>query len=592
MCSSGSVVNRQTGESLFYQNLIETATKLEVPQSATLKEVEKFTLIGKSQSHYNNQEILDGSAKFGLDTTIEGMVHCSIVRCPVIGGRLIRFDDAKARIVDGYIKAIPIKGNEITTFPDHIRDGVAVIASSTWAAMKAAENIMVDWESGAFKDFNTEAYRSTLTELARKEGIEFRNEGQFTTKNSDSVQQLEAYYSGPYLSHSPMEPMNAIAHVTDTTCEVWIPCHNQSNALAGLKLITGLPDEAIQIHTTFIGGSFGRRLQVDYAMEAALVSKQLGLPVKVTWTRIEDTKYGVYRSGYVQKMKGVVQDGKIISFEQHIACASVWSQKEKEMLVGGLDYTVIMPAKILPYSTPHIRMTQSIVDFPIPICWWRASYPTIQHTVQECWFDELAIAAGRDPLELRLEMLRDAKKLKFAWQEGWGEDVIDQKRLANVLEIVKKKSGWAKKKKKGRGRGVACSVYGGSTYVAEVVEVTVRDNSVRVERVVCAVDCGRVLNPDNVIAQMEGGIIFGLSAALYGEISFTDGKVDQNSYQDYRIMTMRDTPEVHVEIVESNEAVGGVGEPGTHPAMAALCNAIFDATRKRVRDLPVRKYLN
>jgi isoquinoline 1-oxidoreductase beta subunit len=588
--AGGSVINKQNGRSIPYAELIETARSLSLPQATPTKSISSFKIIGKPIRNIESEIIVTGKTCYGIDVKLPDMVYASIVRCPVVGGKLQTYDDSDTRKIAGFISCLTIKGNDITSYPDYVRDGVAVVAENTWAAMKAAEAVVVRWDLGKNEHFETGSYMQQLRTMSNVGGTVFREE-KTNIKAIDAIK-LEEHYEGPFLSHSPMEPMNCTAHIHNNKCEVWVPCHDQSRLLDGVKSITKFNEEDITIHTTMIGGSFGRRLQVDYALEAVLLAQQLRQPVQIVWTRVQDTKFGVYRSPYVHYVRGDVKDGAIVNFEHNIACSSVWKLREPSMIVDGLDYTVLMPAKILPYEIPNVTMKQSIAALDVPIGWWRASYPSINHTVQECWIDELAFAAKKDPLELRLEMLAKGNKKSFAWQEGWGEDVIDRKRLANTLEVAGQKSDWHKKRKKGHGKGIACSIYaGGKTYVAQVIDLEIKNQTVKVHKVTCVVDCGMVLNPDTVRAQMEGGIIFGLSGALYGEITFKNGQVEQNSFADYRILRFSDTPEIDIIIIESTEAVGGVGEPGSHPTAAASCNAIFNACGIRIRTLPIIKAL-
>ncbi|MBD8527071.1 xanthine dehydrogenase family protein molybdopterin-binding subunit [Pseudomarimonas arenosa] len=588
----GRVVNRHTGETLGYGALAEAAAKLTPPTSAPTKQKQQLRLLGKSHPNQHNRDMVTGQAKYGIDHAIDGMLHASLVRAPVVGGRLLSFDDTECRTVPGFVRAVAIEGTQVSDFPEYIRSSVAVLATNSWSAMQAAQKLQVEWQLGQNQEFASVGYMQELRDLAQLPGLVFREEGTLESAMAAADQVLNAEYSGPFLAHAPMEPMNCTASLSAERCEIWVPCHAQNRLLEAVKSITGLAEDAIQIHTTLIGGSFGRRLQVDYAIEALLISSAAAAPVKLVWSREQDMRFACYRSPYVQKLSGAVKDGRIVAWEQRIACSSVWKLREPQMLENGLDFTVFMPAKIMAYAIPNIRMSQHITALPVPLAWWRASYPTINYTVQECFLDELIRASGRDPFEARLELLADDQQpIEVPWKEGWGSDVIERGRMARVLRELKAKSGWQDAKSPGQGRGIAAIVYSG-TYVAQMVELSVRDNELKLERVVCVVDCGFALNPDNVRAQMEGGIIFGLSAALFGEISFAAGQVQQSNFHDYRILTLAQTPAIEVHIIESDAGVSGVGEPGTHPIMAATCNAIFDACGLRIRDLPIATKLS
>lgn len=584
----GHIHNTRNAAVLGYGDVAELAAAQPVPASPPLKAREDFRLLGQPQAQLHNRDIVTGAARYGIDEHVEGMLYACLVRSPVVGGDVVDYDDRECRRVPGFVQTAVISGTRINDYPEYVRSAVAVVAEHSWAALQAVEALKVTWRRGANAEFDTAGYMATLAHMTEAPGTVFRDEGSLDegVEQADGV--VEGTYSGPFLAHAPMEPMNSVASVTGHDCEIWSPCHAQGRLLKAAMAITGLDESAIRIHTTLIGGSFGRRLQVDYGIEAVLVSKAIGRPVQLLWSREDDMRFGCFRSPYVQKMTGTVKDGRITGFGQKIACSSVWRLREPEMLTGDLDYTVIMPAKILPYAIPNIRMTQNITDLPVPLTWWRASYPTIQHTVQECWMDELIAAAQGDPFEMRLALLaEDDAPLKFAWQEGWGEDIVDRARLANVLRRLRRESGWSEPKSAGQGRGLACSIYRG-TYVAQVVELSVAEGRLTLERVTCVVDCGFALNPDNVLAQIEGGIVFGLTAALYGEITFADGEVEQSNFGDYRLLSFADTPDIRVHIVNSDAEVSGVGEPGCHPTMAATCNAVFDATGMRVRSLPIK----
>jgi isoquinoline 1-oxidoreductase beta subunit len=588
--SGGQVIHDDSGRALAYEELAHAAAQLPVPGDAPLKPRNRFRLLGRPQRHVHLTDMVTGRAVYGIDQRVEGMVHAALLRAPVVGARLRSFDDRPCRNVDGYLGHVVVRGNAVSSYPEHLRDGVAVLASNTWAAQQAAQRLLVNWEPGENAGFDTPSYMRRLEAAASSPTHTVREEGDVTEVLAQSDRVLEATYRGPFLAHAPMEPMNAIAIVSETQCEVFAPSHAQSRLVAGIRQLTGLPAEAITVHTPLIGGSFGRRLQVDYALEAVLIARAAGRPVKLTWSREEDMLFGCLRSPYVQKMQGAVRGGSVTAFHQQVACSSVWQLREPQMLVDGLDDTVAMPAAVLPYAIPNLRISQHTMALPYPIGWWRASYPTIQHTVQECWMDELIHAADRDPFDARLSLLAGGDTIELAWHNGWGTDKVDRSRLIRVLQELRELSRWDSPKKPGQGRGLAMSVYS-DTHLAQVVELTVRDGEIRLDRVTCVVDCGFAINPDTVAAQMEGGIIFGLSAALFGQITFEKGQVMQSSFADYRILTFRDTPEIHVHIVDSQAEVSGVGEPGTHPVMAATCNAVFDATGVRIRSLPIADQL-
>ena len=587
---AGHAVHAASGRRIGYGELAPAAAALPIPQDVVPKARSDFRLLGKSQRSIDVDGIITGQARYGIDVRIDGMIHASLVRAPVVGARLIAVDDSACRSVDGYRGFVRIAGNTVSDFPEYIRDAVAVLAGDTWSAMKAARLVKAEWDLGVNESFETGRYMQDLAERATQPEHAIRIEGDFDSALATADKRVEARYEGPFLAHAPMEPMSAVARVDDGGCEVWTSTHAQSRLLQGIKDLTGLGEDRITIHTPLIGGSFGRRLQVDYALEAVMVARASGQAVKVTWTREEDMRYGCLRSPYVQAMAGAVEGGRVTGFEQTIACSSVWKLREPHMLVDGVDDTVAMPAKILPYAIPAVRIRGNITALPYPIGWWRASYPTIHHTVQECFMDELISAAGADPFDARLEMLAGGETVGYEWLNGWGTDKVDRKRLVRVLENLRQHSGWDRPKPAGVGRGLALSVYS-DTHLAQVVELRVERGTVVLHRVTCVVDCGFAINPDTVEAQIQSGVIYGLSAALYGAVTFQRGQVQQSNFSDYRILRLSETPAIDVIIADSDAEVSGVGEPGTHPVMAATCNAMFDAVGIRIRKLPIADQL-
>lgn len=555
----GRVINVKTRRSLSYGELAEKAAGMPVPDSVKLKKPEEFTLIGRPLHRLDTPEKVDGRAVFGLDVKVPGMLHAAVLRCPVLGGKVKSFDADKARAVKGVKHVVQIDS------------GVSVVAETTWAALKGREVLSVVWDKGPNAGLSSEAIRTMFKEKAKGSAAVARKDGLGLDALEDAEKRLEAVYEVPFLSHSPMEPMDCVAKVDKGRCEIWVPTQNPQWAQKAISALLGIPAQDVIVHTTLLGGGFGRRHLPDFVKEAVQTSQAVGAPVQVAWTREDDTRHGYFRPASYHVLKGGVDGKGHLSVLGHrVVAPSISEQLWPGSVKNGLDDSAVAGLIDMPYTIPNLLVEYVMANTPLPIIWWRSVYHSQNPFANECFIDELATEAGRDPFEFRRDML--AKDL----------------RLKNVLELAANRSGWGKPLPKGRGRGIACCGSFGS-YIAQVAEASVdRKGVVRVHKITCAVDCGIVVNPDTVKAQMESAIVFGLSAALKEAITVKNGGIEQGNFDTYPMLKIDEMPVVDVHIVKSREAVGGIGEPGVPPSAPAVVNAIYAATGKRIRRLPVR----
>ena len=558
-----------------YGELVDAASKLPIPdlKSVPLKNPADFAYIGKPLPRLEIPSKCDGSAQFGLDVRVPGMVRAVIARCPYYGGRLKSFDASKAKAIPGVIAVIEVP--EVRQA--HARAGVAVVAENTWAAMRGRDALAVNWE-GAKPEDTTAALRERMVTLAGQPGKVIRDEGNAADAIAKSSKKLEAVYETPFLAHATMEPMNCTVHVRADGAEIWAPTQSPEWIAQAVAQVTGLPPKSIVGHTTLSGGGFGRRYQLDFAVEAAQVSKAVGKPVQVVWTREDDMRFDFYRQLTYHKMTAALDEqNRLAAWHHRLVSTSIrefWGGKPEGQELEGTD---------LPYSIPNVRLEYAPVPTSIPRAWWRSVANSFNAFVVQSFIDELAHAANQDPVAFRLSLLPSTAPPKSASDEP----VFESERMRTVMNEAARRAEWGKPLAKGRARGFAAH-YSFNTYVAEVAEISVENNNLQVHRVTCAVDCGRAVNPDGVKAQMEGGIIYGLSAALSGEITVKDGAVEQSNFDDYPIARIFEAPETEVIVIASDKPPTGCGEPGVPPIAPAVTNAIFAATGQRVRRLPIR----
>jgi isoquinoline 1-oxidoreductase beta subunit len=548
---------------LTYGRIAEAAAKLTPPAKVQLKDPNNFKLIGKPVKRLDTPEKLNGQAVFGIDVKLPGMLTAAIARPPIFGAKMKSFDDSRVRSMPGVRKvvAVPL--------------GVAVIADTFWQAKTARDALRVEWDEGGMQNFSTSQMIKDFRERAKSPGISVRKDGDTSAAISGAAKKIKAVYEVPYLSHMMMEPLNCVVDLRSDSCDVWTGSQFQTIDRANAAKVAGLPNEKVQLHTTFLGGGFGRRAnpQSDFVVEAVHVAKAAGAPVKVIWTREDDMNGGWYRPAFLHAIEGGVDaSGNAVSWQSRLVGQSIMAGTPfAAMMMKGKAYD---PASVegvddLPYSIPNVTVESHQAEINVPVQWLRSVGHSHTAFAVECFMDELAALANKDPYQFRRGLLQK------------------QPRYLGVLDLAAEKAGWDKPIAKGMGRGIAVHFAFGS-YSAHVAEVSVTDDKVRVHRMVCAIDCGQYVNPGIIKAQTEGGAIFGASAALYQELTFENGRLQQTNFHNFPVMRMNECPEIETYIVESKEKAGGIGEPGVPCAAPAIANAIFAATGKRIRRLPIR----
>jgi len=568
----GPIYCDASGRMLSYGQLADKAATMTVPEKVTLKDSKQWNLIGTSAKRLDSPGKVNGSAKFGIDTVLPGMRFAAVVASPVFGGTLASVDDRKAMAVKGVSQVV------------HLDNAVAVIANNTWTARQGLAALEIQWNNGPQANLSTADVVKQLEAESARPGKVARKEGDVAAAMAGAATKVEAIYEAPFLAHLTMEPVNCTVHVRPDACEVWVGTQVAGRAQATAAKVTGLSKDQVVVHNHLIGGGFGRRLEVDYVTQAVAIAKQVDAPVKVTWSREEDVQHDIYRPYYYDRISAALDtSGKPVAWSHRIAGPSIlirWAEKSLAGLkaaglsrlittVRGVDLDAVDGAIDVPYDFPSMLVEYVRVEPPgIPTGWWRGVGATHNVFVVESFIDELAAAAKQDPVAYRQALMKNSP------------------RAAAVLELAASKAGWGQPMPPGRGRGVSVQHVFGS-YVAQVAEVDVKGTDVRVTRVVAAVDCGIQVNPDIIVAQMQSGIIFGISGALYGEVTLKDGRVQQSNFSDYRVLRINESPVIEVHLVPSTEFPGGMGEPGTSAAMPAIANAVFAATGKRVRKLPI-----
>jgi isoquinoline 1-oxidoreductase beta subunit len=569
---NGVVRHTGTGRQLPFGELAVEASKQVVPREAKPKDPAQFRLLGHAQPRLDVPSKVDGTARFGIDVKLPGLLHAAIVQSPTFGGRVTSFEAARALSRPGVKAAFPLPATGTS------QASVVVVAQHWWQAKSALAEVQVQWDEGPNAGHDSAGQRKRYeAALASGSARAYDAAGNPDNGLAAPPRLLEATYAVPYLAHAAMEPINATALVKGGACEVW--CGNQSPTLVKwfAAQAAGIDSSRVTVHTPLLGGGFGRRFELDVILQVVAIAKRMeGTPVKLIWTREEDMTHDMYRPMAMARLRAALDNaGNVIAWHNRIVSQSSTASIMARLMPAAAsdlmkDKTNAEGAFDLPYDLPHRKVEHVLAHEPVPVGFWRSVGHSFNAFFAEGFMDECAHAAGKDPFEFRRSLLKD------------------RPRHRKVLETAAGKAGWGTPLPAGAGRGIALAESFGSI-VAQVAEVRVEDGRPRVTRVVCAVDCGFALDPGIVAAQMEGGIVFGLSAALHGEITFKDGRVQQTNYTNYDMVKLADCPAIEVHVVDSGiEHLGGVGEPGTPPIAPAVCNALFAATGKRVRELPIR----
>jgi isoquinoline 1-oxidoreductase beta subunit len=585
VAKDGGVLHGARKDFLTYGQLVGEASKLPVPDLKTvqLKNSNNFTVVGKDTMRVEAKNKIDGAAKFGIDSRVPGMQFAVVARCPVFGGKLKSFDATKAKSVAGVREVIKIEPVEKGAFT---AGGVVVLADNSWAAIQGRKALKIEWDEGLAKNESTETLRKQFLENAAKPGKVVRNDGDADAALAGAAKKIEASYEFPFAPHATMEPMNSTVHIRPDGAEAWVPTQAPQWAQDIIAGVSGLPKESVVVHTTLMGGGFGRRYQGDFVMEAAQVAKATGKPVMVLWTREDDMQHDFYRPASYHKLHGAVaKDGTVACwkhFQTSTSIDAMWGDKGE----AEAEKSEFATAAFIPYQTPNFRVEYALAKSAVPRAWWRSVEHSSSGFVVESFIDELAAAADADPYEFRLKIIGADRSIPDFTNPKEGKP-LNTARLKGVLKLVAEKSAWGSPLPQGVGRGIA-SYYSFETYTACVAEVSLENRTVKVHRIVYAVDCGRPINPAGVRAQVESAAIYGLSAALHDAITIKDGRVEQANFNDYEMPRIAECPKTEVYVVQSTEEPTGIGEPGLPVVTPAVCNAVYALTRKRIRRLPIQ----
>ena len=558
------VIHTGSGKKINYGALTDAAAKLPLPESVELKSPKNFKIIGKATKRLDTPFKINGTAQFGLDVYLPGMLTVLIARSPVFGGKVKRFDDTEARKIKG------VQGVY------QVPTGVAVAATDLWLAKTARDLLEIEWDEGPGATISTSKMRAEYFELAKQPGAVARKEGDTAQSFKEAHKSITAEYEVPYLAHAAMEPLNVVVDLKPDHCSIWTGTQMQTMDRAMAAKTVGLTPDQVEIHTTYLGGGFGRRAnpRSDFVIEAAQVAKVIGKPVKIVWTREDDTRGGNYRPMWADHIEAAIgHDGKPLAWKHTIVGQSIVADTPFAgfLIKNGIDVTSVEGASTLPYIIPNLQVDLHSPKNEVPVQWWRSVGHSHTAFVVETMIDELAHLAGEDPVTYRLNVLPAASRYR------------------GVLQLAAEKAGWGKKKlAANHAYGVAVH-QSFESYVAQVAEVSLENGKIRVHRVIAAVDCGIVVNPDGVQQQIEGAIVYGLSAALHGAITLENGRVVQSNFHDYAPLRFSEMPQVEVHIVASTEHPSGIGEPGTPPIGPAVANAVFKLTGKRLRRMPFDK---
>ena len=559
---NGTVVHAASGRRVNYGAIAAAAANVKLDAEPAIKTPNQFTLLGKSQKRLDVPLKVNGSATFGIDVRLPDMLYASVVTCPVYGGKLKSYDFNAIKNMPGVHAAVEVP------------NGVAVVANSFWRAKTALEVMPVEWDFGEHASASSEAFRQGFRAALDEAGTVASERGDTLTAIQGAAKVVEADYEAPYLAHATMEPMNCTAHVTPERVEVWVGTQNPEGALAAAAEITGVAPENVYVHNCFLGGGFGRRFYNDDVRQAVTVAKAVGRPVKLIWTREEDMRHDFYRPMSALRFRaGLDANGTPVALLNRSVTHSILSWFRPDAVQGGIDRTSVEGLRNMPYGFEHQRVEHLIKNTHVPVAFWRSVGSSQNAFALESFLDEIAHAGGKDSVELRRLLLKG--------HADW----------LRVLDTVAEKANWGKTLPQGTAQGVAIHESFG-TIVAQVAEVAVsKRGEVRVERVVCAIDCGHVVNPLNVAEQMESGVVYGLTAAFYGQIRIDKGRAVEGNFDAYQMLRINQMPEVETHLaLTGGDKWGGIGEPGVPPIAPAVCNAIFKITGKRVRALPLMNH--
>ncbi|GGC20344.1 xanthine dehydrogenase family protein molybdopterin-binding subunit [Pseudoduganella buxea] len=567
--ANGVVTHGATNRSLHFGELVDAAAKLPAPKAVALKDAATYTLIGKKHARLDSAAKVDGTAQFGIDAKLPGMAIATVAASPAIGGKLKSVDEQKALAVKGVRQVLKLD------------NAVAIVADHMWAAKQGLAAAAPQWDDGEHANLSTATIITEMMNVSRQTGAIATDKGNALKElGQGGGRKVEAVYEMPFLAHATMEPMNCMVDLRADGCDLYCGTQVPSLAQGAAAKLTGLPLEKVKVHNFYLGGGFGRRLEVDYVTQAVAFAKLLAKPepVKFVWTREEDIQHDMYRPYYMDRLAAKLDaKGRPVAWFHRVTGSSVMARFAPPAVKNGVDPDAVEGAADLQYSIPGLHVEYMRHEPPLPTAFWRGVGPTHNVFVVESFMDELAHAAKQDPVAYRRALLDKSP------------------RLLAVLNLAAEKAGWSTPMKPVAGRKVGKGVsaqFAFGSYMAQIAEVSVGpDGDVRVHRVVCALDCGQAINPDGIIAQMEGGIVFGLTAALWGEITLEKGRVMQSNFGDYRMMRMNEAPTIEVHIVNSHDDPGGIGEPGTAGIAPALANAIHAATGQRLRKLPVSAVL-
>lgn len=552
------VIHTATGKKLSYGQLVAKAATITAPANITLKKNKDFKFIGKPVKRVDTLEKINGSGIFGMDVHIPGMLTAVIQRPPVFGGKVKSFNADKAKAIAGVKHVVQIDR------------GIAVVATGYWAAKLGREALEVEWEDGPLLD--TKIQRQQYAAMAETPGLVAAKEGD-VTNTSGAAKTIEAIYEMPYLTHAPMEPLNCLADVKADSCDLYIGTQAQTIEQMTAAHILGLKPQQVKVHTQLLGGAFGRRAIFDghISAEAVQTSKAVGAPVKVIWSREDDIRGGYYRPVAYHKMTGSIDAaGLPHSWYHRLVCQSfmIGTAMEAMIVKNGVDTIAVEGASEIPYAIPNFQVEWHRGMDVVPTLWMRSVGHSYNAFAKECFIDEMAYAAGKDPFEYRRSLMDK------------------HPRLRNVLEVAAAKANWGKPLPAGHARGIAVHE-SFKSFIAQVAEVSVTAaGKIKIHKVICVIDCGPIINPDTIKAQIEGSVVFGLTSAIYGEITFENGRVQQRNFHNYKMVRINEAPPVEVHIIESSDTMGGVGEPGVPPVAPAIANAVFAITKKRLRKMP------